>query len=584
MKQFFFFLTAIIGLQSISYAQNVGIGTTTPDASAILDISATNKGVLVPQVSLTSLTAAAPTTNPATGLLVYNINTTLGVGYYYNAGTPASPRWVQLLSSASPLNAWSINGNEGNTFSNFIGTTDTVPLRFRVNNAPAGIVDINLDNTALGGGTFGAGTNVGNTLCAFGTGALYSNTSGGYDVSIGPAAMEHNTTGSHNTATGANSLQYNVGGAYNTAYGDQSLFSNTGSGNTAYGSSSLQSNTIGYNNVAIGTAALFSSTSDLGTVAIGDSALYTLNFNRSASGFSGDIAIGYLALQKETGTGFGGNVAIGYDALFTNTTGNDNTAIGLGDLLYNTTGSSNTVIGAASGFGITSGSNNILIGASLSVPSGTASNQLNIGNWIYGNNGVIGIGTGSNATNPTRAQLVVDGSITTNNGNFAFYSLSGTTPFTGGNTGAVNTSIWASGRMVASEFDATSDMRIKRDIKPLPDNSLNTLAKINVVSYTKLSKEGYASEIGVLGQKVEKILPGAVKQSEGDVYNDSTKKWEVVKDFRTVNYQTINMLTTKAVQELNQKADDQQTTISNQQKEIDALQKEVEELKALMKK
>lgn len=80
MKQVFFLFAAIIGLRSISYSQNIGIGTTTPDASAILDITATNKGVLVPQVSLTSLTSAAPTTNPATGLLVYNTDTALGVG------------------------------------------------------------------------------------------------------------------------------------------------------------------------------------------------------------------------------------------------------------------------------------------------------------------------------------------------------------------------------------------------------------------------------------------------------------------------------------------------------------------------
>ncbi|MEO6721236.1 MAG: hypothetical protein ABIN67_12775, partial [Ferruginibacter sp.] len=36
-------------------AQNVGIGTTTPNASAILDIKSANKGLLVPQVSLTGV-------------------------------------------------------------------------------------------------------------------------------------------------------------------------------------------------------------------------------------------------------------------------------------------------------------------------------------------------------------------------------------------------------------------------------------------------------------------------------------------------------------------------------------------------
>ena len=45
-------------------------------------------------------------------------------------------------------------------------------------------------------------------------------------------------------------------------------------------------------------------------------------------------------------------------------------------------------------------------------------------------------------------------------------------------------------------------------------------------------------------------MPQAVKHGEGDIYNANTKLWEVVQDFRTVNYQTINMLTAKAVQEL----------------------------------
>lgn len=51
----------------------VGIGTISPDASAILDISGvTNKGILGPKVALISTTDVTTITNPATGLLVYN--------------------------------------------------------------------------------------------------------------------------------------------------------------------------------------------------------------------------------------------------------------------------------------------------------------------------------------------------------------------------------------------------------------------------------------------------------------------------------------------------------------------------------
>ena len=52
-----------------SFAQGIGIGTTAPDASAALDITATNKGLLIPRMNITSINAII---NPAKGLLVYD--------------------------------------------------------------------------------------------------------------------------------------------------------------------------------------------------------------------------------------------------------------------------------------------------------------------------------------------------------------------------------------------------------------------------------------------------------------------------------------------------------------------------------
>lgn len=69
----------------------VGIGTTNPNASAALDVSASDKGLLVPRMTHTQRESLA---NPATGLLV--IQTDEPAGFYYNAGTPASPNWLNL--------------------------------------------------------------------------------------------------------------------------------------------------------------------------------------------------------------------------------------------------------------------------------------------------------------------------------------------------------------------------------------------------------------------------------------------------------------------------------------------------------
>ena len=61
-----------------SMAQNVGIGTTTPAASAELDVSSTNKGFLPPRMTSAQRSAIS---SPAEGLLVYQIDGSKG--YYY---------------------------------------------------------------------------------------------------------------------------------------------------------------------------------------------------------------------------------------------------------------------------------------------------------------------------------------------------------------------------------------------------------------------------------------------------------------------------------------------------------------------
>lgn len=78
-------------LSSQIFAQT-GIGTTTPDASAKLDVSSLTQGFLPPRVTLTSVNDITTIKNsagvsiiPATGLLVYNTGTNPGLaaGYYY---------------------------------------------------------------------------------------------------------------------------------------------------------------------------------------------------------------------------------------------------------------------------------------------------------------------------------------------------------------------------------------------------------------------------------------------------------------------------------------------------------------------
>ncbi|MCS6837575.1 MAG: hypothetical protein NZ480_01895 [Bdellovibrionaceae bacterium] len=135
------------------HGQNVGINTdgSSPDASAILDLKASDRGLLIPRVSLTNVNNPSPVSPPvATGLLVYNTNPSVtggsGTGFYYWNGS----QWIRLDNSNGD---WRLTGNAGTSpASNFLGTTDAQPLVIRTNNtermrvATTGNVGIGISN------------------------------------------------------------------------------------------------------------------------------------------------------------------------------------------------------------------------------------------------------------------------------------------------------------------------------------------------------------------------------------------------------------------------------------------------------
>lgn len=113
MKFFFTCLAALVCAQ-IVIAQNIGIGTPTPHTSAMLDVTSTNKGILIPRV-----TEANRPASPATGLLIYQTNNTPGF-YYYNGST-----WV-MLGGGSGFALPYTGSTAGNTFN--ITSTDGIGI------------------------------------------------------------------------------------------------------------------------------------------------------------------------------------------------------------------------------------------------------------------------------------------------------------------------------------------------------------------------------------------------------------------------------------------------------------------------
>ncbi len=97
-----YFLTLVFQIFfSANLFAQTGIGTTTPNASAKLDVYATNKGFLPPRVTLTSATDASTIASPAEGLLVYNIGSVgLQAGYYYWNGA----NWATIATATSAGN------------------------------------------------------------------------------------------------------------------------------------------------------------------------------------------------------------------------------------------------------------------------------------------------------------------------------------------------------------------------------------------------------------------------------------------------------------------------------------------------
>uniref|UniRef100_UPI0037843157 hypothetical protein n=1 Tax=Daejeonella sp. TaxID=2805397 RepID=UPI0037843157 len=85
MKSFSLYLVIfLLLLISVPALAQIGIGTTTPAASAALEVSSTsnNKGILIPRLSASQKDAIA---DPAEGLMVYQ--TTAPAGFYYYTGT-----------------------------------------------------------------------------------------------------------------------------------------------------------------------------------------------------------------------------------------------------------------------------------------------------------------------------------------------------------------------------------------------------------------------------------------------------------------------------------------------------------------
>src|SRR5262245_39465784 len=397
--------------------------------------------------------------------------------------------------------------------------------------------DVGSYNTAVGAGALDL--NMADNNTAVGVAALLLNTTGINNTALGTAALEFNDSGEGNTATGAFALFSNTEGQFNTANGEFALYFNTtGERNTAIGDSALYQNTEGDRNTAVGNTVLLNNTIGSDNTAIGFNALFFNNAPGNTAVGSGALAsntsgqantaVGLDALRSNVNGGF--NTATGYQTMVDNVAGGHNTAYGYNTLRMNTSGGDNTAIGETALFHNTTGGQNVALGEAAGLNQTTGSGNVYIGL------GMVGVEGESNAC--------------------YIASIFGQTS--------------ASGMPVLVNSNnklgtAPSSKRFKKDIKPM-DKASEALFALEPVTfhYQNEIDPVQTSQFGLVAEDVEQVNPDlVVRDKEGKTYS--------------VRYDQVNaMLLNEFLKE--------HRTVQAQQQEIDALQQELKNQRALIER
>ncbi len=630
MKKYLLVLTiSFSGL--ISMAQNVGINATgaQPDPSAMLDVSAFNKGILVPRTSTVSRTAIV---SPAKGLMVYDTTTS---SFWFHDGTD----WNEIpKGSGGGGNNWSASGNNiYNTNTGFVGVGTNAPTE------PLTVVTADLQRGFSHHGANGKilSSFMGDTYAEF---ATLQNT----DLYLGAGGFPHVILRSDNGNVGINyshptnvlQVGYPDSNNYN---GYQFAFGNGTNGSGFYQSNQTLWTSSTNMHIVPKFTALGSGTLGINTYEETNNKLQIGSLG--SSGYNGnDIAFGnsgQAAALAQTSSIM--QVASTTDMNLVPQNGTGHVGINSNYPISN-----KLQIGSPAGFA----GNDITIGNSGQVTGITqTANILQIASTTdvsflpqYGtNHGRVGINTASPLAPLDVASYYNIAPLSPGYSFIAEFSLDGnhgSTSFFYSPTVVDAVSIVSQGNVYCSELDAFSDLRIKNLIGTSdPVKDLESLKSIRIRDYTMKDKLKYGNRHfkKVIAQELEKVYPELVSKHTNFIPNvyqltdsvtrvaggyrlhfahdhhlgDSAKALkalltetgslealdivsipspreviikageiknsrvfvygERVDDFRTVDYEGLTTLNISATQEIGRLVSTQAETISNQQKEIDLL-------------
>ena len=198
---------------SLTVSGQVGIGTASPDPSALLDISGTSKGFLIPRMSTAQRNAIA---SPAEGLLIFNTDTNQVNGYASGAwgaiGSGGS-LWTQSGSNIYNANSGNVGIGDVNpqaalSVNGIISGPSSQNLRIQASGSTTGNGGASsiyfLDSSGMVRGRFDTGVLTGRTQTGFGSGA---------DGAVTFASNTNLNTWNHtgrSCAQGGDAVSYNV--------------------------------------------------------------------------------------------------------------------------------------------------------------------------------------------------------------------------------------------------------------------------------------------------------------------------------------------------------------------------------------
>ncbi|MBL7965216.1 MAG: hypothetical protein JNM31_15380 [Flavobacteriales bacterium] len=287
-------------VSSSVWCQNVGINATgaAPASSAMLDITSTSSGLLIPRMTTAQRTGIAA---PATGLLVYDTNTN---GFWYWNGAA----WTTLFTSAT---GWALTGNSL-TGQEVLGSLNAQPVRFVSSNVER--MRLLANGQLVVNNTVPAATDA---FSAYGGAYTYANagyhqgTTGAGTLSFAQGATTFGARAHNANASGSGLLGTgnNVGGIYLTS---GSGLAGTGAGLGVFGYGINLVNGTGVLGGGNNTATLFTMVAGSGLAGTGT--------NFGVYGMATSNAFGAANAPARAGgyfeSGSGGNLVYTYVACF----------------------------------------------------------------------------------------------------------------------------------------------------------------------------------------------------------------------------------------------------------------------------